>query len=158
MQNTFSQSGNDSKWFSKKSLFRIGRWNSRHPPFMEKNILNFHFDYLNTSLSLCTLFLVINQVAKSEQIDGLCFSRKVKSVIWIFKWGLVERENTNWTNPLDADRFIICPSFPQYCVICQQNLVATWFSESWYFVTIFLNAMSPKYKNSGKKNLLNAMR
>ena len=45
MQNTFSQSGNDSKWFSKKSFFRIGMWNSR-PPFMEKNILNFHFDYL----------------------------------------------------------------------------------------------------------------
>ena len=25
-------------------------WNSRPPPFMEKSILNFHFDYLTTSL------------------------------------------------------------------------------------------------------------
>ena len=47
MQNTFSQSGNDFKWFSKKSFFRIGMWNSRPPPpFMEKKLLNFHFDYL----------------------------------------------------------------------------------------------------------------
>ena len=51
MQNTFSQSGNDSKWFSKKSFFRIGMWNSRPPPFMANTILNFHFDYWNTSLS-----------------------------------------------------------------------------------------------------------
>ena len=30
---------------------RIGMWNSRPPlPFMEKNILNFHFDYLHPSL------------------------------------------------------------------------------------------------------------
>ena len=28
VQNTFSQSGNDSKWFSKKSFFRISMWNS----------------------------------------------------------------------------------------------------------------------------------
>ena len=27
-------------------------WNSRPPPFMEKTILNFHFDYLTTRLSL----------------------------------------------------------------------------------------------------------
>ena len=26
MQNTFSQSGNDSKWFLKKSFFKIGMW------------------------------------------------------------------------------------------------------------------------------------
>ena len=44
MQNTFSQSGNDSKWFSEKSFFRIGMWNSRPPPpFMEKNHLKFPF-------------------------------------------------------------------------------------------------------------------
>ena len=51
MQNTFSQSGNDSKWFSKKSFFRIVMWHSRPPPpFMANTILNFHFDYLITSL------------------------------------------------------------------------------------------------------------
>ena len=43
MQNTFSQSGNNSKWFLKKSFFRIGMWYSRPPPppFMEKNIFPF---------------------------------------------------------------------------------------------------------------------
>ena len=54
MQNTFSQSGNDSKWFLKKSFFKIGMWHSRPPrdppPFMAKTILNFHFDYWNPSL------------------------------------------------------------------------------------------------------------
>ena len=55
MQNTFSQSGNDSKWFLKKSFFKIGMWHSRPPrdpptPFMANAILNFHFDFLTTSL------------------------------------------------------------------------------------------------------------
>ena len=60
MQNTFSQSGNDSKWFSKKSFFRIAMWNSRSPPpFMEKTILNFHFDYLNPSLSQTCCFIFV---------------------------------------------------------------------------------------------------
>ena len=61
MQNTFSQSGNDSKWFSKKSFFRIGMWHSRPPrdppPFMANTILNFHFDYLNTSLTFSASLL-----------------------------------------------------------------------------------------------------
>ena len=52
MQNTFSQSGNDSICFLKKSFFRIGMWNSRPPPpSWKKNILNFHFDYLPPSLN-----------------------------------------------------------------------------------------------------------
>ena len=58
MQNTFSQSGNDSKWFLNKSFFKIGMWHSRPPPpFMAKTILNFHFDYWNPSLScvLCAM-------------------------------------------------------------------------------------------------------
>ena len=54
MQNTFSQSGNDSKWFLKKSFFKIGMWHSRTPrdppPFMANAILNFHFDYVTPSL------------------------------------------------------------------------------------------------------------
>ena len=29
-------------------------WNSRPPPFMEKNILNFHFDYLIIRLKIVT--------------------------------------------------------------------------------------------------------
>ena len=54
MQNTFSQSGNDSKWFLTKIIFQ-NRYvaietPSRPPPFMANAILNFHFDYPHTSL------------------------------------------------------------------------------------------------------------
>ena len=54
MQNTFSQSGNDSKWFLKNIIFQ-NRYvaletPSRPPPFMANAILNFHFDYWHTSL------------------------------------------------------------------------------------------------------------
>ena len=62
MQNTFSQSGNDSKWFLKKSFFKIGMWHSRPPrappPFMANAILNFHFDFLNPSL-IGNIFLIL---------------------------------------------------------------------------------------------------
>ena len=58
MQNTFSQSGNDSKWFLKKIIFQ-NRYvaletPSRPPPspFMANAILNFHFDYWHPSLRL----------------------------------------------------------------------------------------------------------
>ena len=55
MQNTFSQSGNDSKWFLTKIIFQ-NRYvaietPSRPPPFLANAILNFHFDYWHTSLS-----------------------------------------------------------------------------------------------------------
>ena len=47
MQNTFSQSGNDSKWFSNKSFFRICMWHSRPPrdppPLHGKYHLKFPF-------------------------------------------------------------------------------------------------------------------
>ena len=60
MQNTFSQSGNDSKWFLKKSFFKIGMWHSRTPrdppPFMANAILNFHFDFLTPSLTFIHRF------------------------------------------------------------------------------------------------------
>ena len=55
MQNTFSQSGNDSKWFLTKIIFQnryvAFETPSRPPPFMANAILNFHFDFLNPSLS-----------------------------------------------------------------------------------------------------------
>ena len=56
MQNTFSQSGNDSKWFLIKIIFQ-NRYMaletpSRPPlPFMANAILNFHFDFLHPSLT-----------------------------------------------------------------------------------------------------------
>ena len=51
MQNTFSQSGNDSKWFLTKIIFQ-NRYVALEtpPPFMANAILNFHFDFLNPSL------------------------------------------------------------------------------------------------------------
>ena len=52
MQNTFSQSGNDSKWFLTKIIFQ-NRYVALEapPPFMANAIVNFHFDYPHTSLS-----------------------------------------------------------------------------------------------------------
>ena len=56
MQNTFSQSGNDSKWFFKKSFFRIGMWHSRPPrdpsPLHGKYHLKFPF-WLSAPLPYC---------------------------------------------------------------------------------------------------------
>ena len=59
MQNTFSQSGNDSKWFLKKIIFQnryvaLETPSRPPPPVMANTILNFHFDYLNPSLKCCT--------------------------------------------------------------------------------------------------------
>ena len=55
MQNTFSQSGNDSKWFLTKIIFQnslmANETPSRPPPFMANALLNFHFDYWHTSLT-----------------------------------------------------------------------------------------------------------
>ena len=55
MQNTFSQSGNDSKWFLTKIIFQnryvaLETPSRPPPPFMANAILNFHFDFLTTSL------------------------------------------------------------------------------------------------------------
>ena len=55
MQNTFSQSGNDSKCFFKKIIFQ-NRYVALEtgldpPPFMANTILNFHFDYWHPSLT-----------------------------------------------------------------------------------------------------------
>ena len=55
MQNTFSQSGNDSKWFLTKIIFQnryvaLETGLDPPPPFMANAILNFHFDFLHTSL------------------------------------------------------------------------------------------------------------
>ena len=70
MQNTFSQSGNDSKWFLKKSFFRIGMWHSRPPrapsPFMANTILNFHFDYLIPSLRRFLFFPILSFFFRHE--------------------------------------------------------------------------------------------
>ena len=63
MQNTFSQSGNDSKWLLKKSFFRIGIWHSRPPPFMAKTIFNFHFEDLTPSLIQLTEIILLLSIA-----------------------------------------------------------------------------------------------
>ena len=48
MQNAFWQSGSDSRWFLNNLFFFQNTF--RDPPFMEKSILDFHFDYLIFSL------------------------------------------------------------------------------------------------------------
>ena len=55
MQNTFSQSGNDSKWFLIKIIFQNRYVALGPPPFMANAILNFHFDYWHTSLMVNTV-------------------------------------------------------------------------------------------------------
>ena len=55
MQNTFSQSGNDSKWFLTKIIFQnryvaLETPSRPPPPFMANAILNFHFDFPHPSL------------------------------------------------------------------------------------------------------------
>ena len=68
MQNTFSQSGNDSKWFSKKSFLRIGMWNSR-PHLLH---LKYHlklFDYLNTRLIVPQVRLFRSAVENSNLLE-----------------------------------------------------------------------------------------
>ena len=69
MQNTFTQSGNDSKWFLKKIIVQNRyvalKTPSRPPPtpFMKNSILNFHFDYPHTSLIL-TLILISHHISE----------------------------------------------------------------------------------------------
>ena len=74
MQNTFSQSGNDSKWFLKKTIFQ-NRYVELEtpPPFMEKTILNFHFDDLNTCLS-SLLALELIKIIKLIKTFSFCQS------------------------------------------------------------------------------------
>ena len=49
VQNTFWQSGSDSRWFL-NNYFSKYLNGTRDPPHMEKSILNFHYDYWNPSL------------------------------------------------------------------------------------------------------------
>ena len=55
MQNTFSRSGNDSKWFLKKIIFQntlMARKNPAPPSSWQIPISNFHISFLNPALSL----------------------------------------------------------------------------------------------------------
>ena len=63
MQNTFSQSGNDSKWFLTNIIFQnryVALETGLDPaPFMANAILNFHFDFPHPSLtSSCSLTIL----------------------------------------------------------------------------------------------------
>ena len=92
MQNTFSQSGNDSRWFLKKSFFIIGMWNSSPPPFMEKTILNFHFDYLNPRLRWSWSMIIGIKVLKIDEVRVNTVriepSIKIMTTRWYFlMWG-----------------------------------------------------------------------
>ena len=96
MQNTFSQSGNDSKWFLTKIICQNGYVAletpfETPPPFMANAILNFHFDFLNTSLmtrrasvqnemkKLIAIFLVLIQIFKLHNAR-----RKYSMTIFLF--------------------------------------------------------------------------
>ena len=71
-----SQSGNDSKWFLTKIIFQ-NRYvaletPSRPPPFMAKTILDFHFDYLTTSLSWLIGWISIKKIRNVSGLTQLC--------------------------------------------------------------------------------------
>ena len=108
MQNTFSQSGNDSKWFLKKSFFKIGKWHSRPPrdppPFMANAILNFHFDYWHPSLTLrgkkCTALFQTHNWEKSSRVKRLKF----------WKSGFLAQKSPNITQNLGR-KIVIYSSF-----------------------------------------------
>ena len=96
MQNTFSQSGNDSKWFSKKSFFRKGMWHWRPPwdppPLHGKYHLKFHFDYLNPSLRwnlelwrYLWIKMLHNEYSSSSQYQ-MNSKFKVLSLRYFFEW------------------------------------------------------------------------
>ena len=134
MQNTFSQSGNDSKWFLKKSFFKIGKWHSRPPrdppPFMANAILNFHFDYLTPSLSCTELAFSHARITsfKPQQRQWVCEWKSDR-------WGKVLMEHGFGENkgPLaifKEDLTILrAPNSAQYC----PNLLLQWEILLWIY-------------------------
>ena len=106
MQNTFSQSGNDSKWFLTKIIFQNRyvalKTPSRPPPFMANAILNFHFDFLNPSLTFTFSYL-----GTAEE------SLELKHVRW--QWKILIRSQQ--TSSPDLHRGTPCWSVvaPRYC-------------------------------------------
>ena len=81
MQNTFSQSGNDSKWFLTKIIFQ-NRYVALEtgldpPPFMANAIFNFHFDFLNTSLRYSDSY-----IPDLSQPSTACFMSGSNSQAW----------------------------------------------------------------------------
>ena len=82
MQNTFSQSGNDSKWFLTKIIFQnryvaLETPSRPRPPFIANAILNFHFDYWHPSL-------IINIVFSRYERSGNLVVRCLKDMINAF--------------------------------------------------------------------------
>ena len=134
MQNTFSQSGNDSKWFLKKSFFKIGKWQSRPPrdppPFMANAILNFHFDFLNPSLSQIAS-LSKNWLYNIGQIWAQKLNSKLQSYdqTWALNtWPKFSFKIVDLTSALE--------SWPKFCIkiltkLPLQNLDQISASKSW---------------------------
>ena len=109
MQNTFSQSGNDSKWFLKKSFFKIGKWHSRPPrdppPFMARAILNFHFDYLTPSLSTCFRFF------------AFFLTYYIKFFSWFIKYTFFCQTCLIWCPPQKFQQQILMKNFGASVII-----------------------------------------
>ena len=108
MQNTFSQSGNDSKWFLTKIIFQ-NRYvaletPSRPPPFMANAILNFHFDFLNPSLTVKTSFQVslFCPVSTLKSPKGTEFEEYLSNVLRciIMLYSRMSRCYSNYCNSL----------------------------------------------------------
>ena len=108
MQNTFSQSGNDSKWVLTKFFFQnryvAHETPSRPPPFLANTILNFHFDYWNPSL---IIFLAILILLNSVLIFFVSLSSSTEANLTFFIWLDTALGLTRWArcrkSTLDLD-------------------------------------------------------
>ena len=132
MQNTFSQLGNDSKWFLKKSFFKIGMWHSRPPPFMANAILNFHFDYWHTSLIHHTALPLTlwKQLCQNRNLKKISLSNRYRKFVYNVS---LEREycQRNFWNA-EKEKLLLGPTLVRvdhtnpaeenrkYCAICSQ--------------------------------------
>ena len=109
MQNTFSQSGNDSKWFLTKIIFQnslmANETPSRPPPppFMANTILNFHFDYLHPSLSEW-VYIGMKMIALWSNRNCMRSANLNIFYIWVESWQHVHSiwkcGHWYWTSPL----------------------------------------------------------
>ena len=92
MQNTFSQSGNDSKWFLRKIIFQnryvaLKTPSRPLPSFMANTILNFHFDYLNPSQTIITenkgfFFIRVHKTVNNRRELG--FNKRIAGCLGVF--------------------------------------------------------------------------
>ena len=127
MQNTFSQPGNDYNFFLNHFSEKVC-WTQDPPPFMEKTILNFHFDYLKTCNCIDeTEVLRIKVFTSKERSRRFCPAR------WAWISYLVQQYVCPNLSSMDA---IMCNNVFQKFLI-HLNMVIVWHL-FYYILNMFL--------------------